>query len=105
MRYTVIFEFPDGFVPSVGTNDTWLGGRPIEVQFENVLEYIEKDTVKIDAMKEMLEELAKRHCWDDDDDFNPMDQSEGFYDDTYYRGQEDGKTILVRNLLSEFFKG
>jgi hypothetical protein len=55
-------------------------------------------------MKEKLEKLAARRCWDEEDcEFNPMDQSGGNYDDAYNGGFDDGATDLARELLYEFF--
>lgn len=55
-----------------------------------------------EKMKALLEKLASRECWSDDDDFNPYDYCGGNYDDAYYGGCEDGEAQLARRLLQEF---
>lgn len=50
---------------------------------------------------EKLKELAKRVCWSDFEEFNPMDSSGGNYDDAYYGGAGDGETLLAREILDE----
>jgi hypothetical protein len=54
-------------------------------------------------LKAHLQKLAKRNCWTDGVDFNPYEQSGGNFDDAYYRGNEDGETLLARELLERFF--
>ena len=55
-------------------------------------------------LKELLENIAKRETWLDDEDFNPYDFSGGNYDDAYFSGREDGRTELARELLNLYFK-
>ena len=55
---------------------------------------------KLKEIKNILIEHAKRKTWtEDDDDFNPMDNSGGNFDDAYYGGCEDGKTELARDII------
>ena len=52
----------------------------------------------------MLEELAERKTWADEDQetgdlFNPCEWSGGNYDDAYAGGVEQGRTELAREVL------
>lgn len=49
---------------------------------------------------ESLKTLARRECWDEDEDFNPSDMSGGNFDDAYAGGQSDGETLLAREVLA-----
>ena len=52
-------------------------------------------------MKEYLESLLED--WEKpDEDFNPMDNSGGNFDDCYYMGQEDGKCFLAKKLIAKW---
>lgn len=51
-------------------------------------------------MKAMLEKLATRSCWCDDEDFMVHDYAGGNIDDAYYGGYSDGESELARLLLS-----
>jgi hypothetical protein len=53
-------------------------------------------------MKEMLEQLAKRQCWCDDEDFCVDDYAGGNINDAYENGLDDGETLLARALLKKF---
>lgn len=55
-----------------------------------------------EEMKEMLEKLAARTCWCDDDEFMADDYAGGNIDDAYYGGSDDGEAILARRLLKQF---
>ena len=51
-------------------------------------------------MVERLKGIAKNEiCNTDDDDFDPRDFSGGNFDDTYWGGREDGRTVLAREVL------
>ena len=58
---------------------------------------------RLDAIEKALRELAGRHRWTDNDDFDPCGMSGGKYDDAYYGGCDDGETTLARELLEKFF--
>ena len=67
MRYTAVFEFPDGEEPSVGKKDTWLGGELCVLQFSDALEELEKLREDMSVLRDMWE----RHsigAWADDSD-------------------------------------
>jgi hypothetical protein len=53
-----------------------------------------------EKIKEMLEKLAKRKCWSDTEDFNPMDMSGGNFDDAYFGGHADGQAELAQDILA-----
>ena len=53
----------------------------------------------MEKLKLKLQELAKRTCWNDNEDFNAMDYSGGNFDDAYYGGEKDGQTELAREIL------
>ena len=53
-------------------------------------------------MKEMLERLAARKCWCDDEEFMVEDYAAGNVEDAYDGGCDDGKSLLARNLLVSF---
>jgi hypothetical protein len=57
-----------------------------------------------EQMKELLERLAKRKCWfdDDKDDVIVEDYAGGNVDDAYNGGYHAGQTRLARELLSVF---
>ena len=55
-------------------------------------------------MNKYLEDLAKRHCWDDEEDFNVDDYAGGNIDDAYSGGYSYGQANLARHMLSLFFK-
>ena len=38
MRYTAVFEFPEGQKPAVGKKDSWLGGELVSIQFSDALD-------------------------------------------------------------------
>ena len=47
-----------------------------------------------------LKQLAQRSAMiDDEESFDASDG--GNFDDTYYRGMDDGETVLARDLLDE----
>jgi hypothetical protein len=46
-----------------------------------------------------LVEIAQQKAWSDNEDFNPMDNSGGNYDDAYFGGSRDGETALARYIL------
>lgn len=48
-----------------------------------------------------LQELAKEETWTDVDDFSPYEMSGGNYDDAYFAGVSDGKTILAQEILNK----
>ena len=48
----------------------------------------------------MLEKLAKRKCWSDTEDFDPMDMSGGNFDDAYFGGHADGQAELAQDILA-----
>ncbi len=54
---------------------------------------------KIDEVKVMLEELAKRKCWCDNDDFSADDYSGDNFDDAYSGGYDDGESKLAQKIL------
>lgn len=62
--------------------------------------------MKLEKIKQKLEALSKRKTWTElsaecgDDFMNPQDMSGGGnYDNCYHSGQEDGETILAREIL------
>lgn len=57
-----------------------------------------------EEMKKMLEAIAARECWSDDEDFSVYDNSGGNYDDAYSGGCEVGEVLLARQLLKLFGK-
>lgn len=65
MRYTVVFEFPDGEEPAVGKKDTWLGGDLCAVQFSDALSDLEKLQRDMETLREMWERNSLG-AWADD---------------------------------------
>jgi hypothetical protein len=55
-----------------------------------------------EEMKAMLEKLAARKCWCDDDEFMVDDYAGGNMDDAYSGGADDGGALLARSLLKRF---
>jgi hypothetical protein len=53
-------------------------------------------------MKAMLEKIAKRKAWSDDEEFMVDDYAGGNIDDAYYGGTNDGEVLLSRALLKLF---
>lgn len=54
-----------------------------------------------EKIKNLLNNLAKRNCWcDNQEDFNPMDYSGGNFDDAYFGGYADGQAELARDILA-----
>ena len=53
----------------------------------------------MDKLKKILEELSKKNCALDDEDFNVMDWSGGNFDDAWQLGFNDGQISLARELL------
>jgi hypothetical protein len=51
MRYTAVFEFPAGSVPSVRASDGWLGGTLCAVAFQDEFFALEK-------LRELAEAIA-----------------------------------------------
>jgi len=47
----------------------------------------------------MLEELSKKELAYESDDFNPMSNYGGNYDDAYWGGYKDGRASLAKDLL------
>lgn len=54
MRYTAVFEFPEGIAPAVGVNDSWLGGKICAVQFSDALYELEKANAVIEAARDVV---------------------------------------------------
>lgn len=55
-----------------------------------------------EAIIEKLKQTAKRSAHTDDiEEFNPYEFSGGNFDDAYFAGQEDGETLLARQILSD----
>jgi hypothetical protein len=53
-------------------------------------------------MKTMLEKIAARDCWCDDEEFMADDYAGGNIDDAYNGGSDDGEALLARSLLKLF---
>lgn len=56
-----------------------------------------------EALKKMLEDLAKVKLLHDNEDFCVFDFSGSNVDDAYWAGVNAGETELARRLLKEFF--
>jgi hypothetical protein len=52
-----------------------------------------------EQIKKRLEQLAKRNCWSDNEDFSSCDYSGGNFDDAYNGGLKDGEVLLAREIL------
>lgn len=48
---------------------------------------------------EMLENLANRQCWSDDENLIVHEYCGGNVDDAYSKGCDDGETFLARRLI------
>lgn len=48
-----------------------------------------------------LKKLAKRECWNEDEEFNAMDFSGGNFDDAYEGGYADGEADIAVHVLNE----
>lgn len=57
----------------------------------------------LEELKERMEKLASRECWQNDPEFMPHEYAGGNIDDAYNGGVDDGETLLARHLLKEFF--
>ena len=47
MRYTAVFEFPEGQKPAVGKKDSWLGGELVALQFSDALDNVVGNSMPI----------------------------------------------------------
>lgn len=50
-------------------------------------------------IRKLLEQLASRHCWFEEDDYSIYDLCGGNYDDAYSGGYDDGEASLARSIL------
>jgi hypothetical protein len=62
IRYTAVFEWPDGQEPAISNTAAWLGGKLISIQFSDAL-------AQRDRYREALERIA-------DDDFDGLNAQE-----------------------------
>jgi hypothetical protein len=46
-----------------------------------------------------IKAIAEKQTADSREDFNPMDDSGGNFDDAYYMGTEDGEIYMARTVL------
>lgn len=51
MRYTSVFEWPNGKDPTISANDGWLGGKLCSVTFAD-------DTFALEKLRELAEDIA-----------------------------------------------
>ncbi len=61
----------------------------------------EREGEKMEEIIKKLEALAAKKTWGDGEEYNPMDQSGGNFDDCYDRGCTDGEVNLARELLPQ----
>jgi len=64
VKYTAVFDFPEGCAPSVSTTDSWLGGQLCAVHFRDALvenermqEAIEYALARLDEGDALFQEL------------------------------------------------
>lgn len=50
--------------------------------------------------KALLEKLASRKCWFENEDFNPYELAGGNFDDAYDGGYADGEASLAQSILN-----
>jgi hypothetical protein len=55
MKYTIVFEWPDGQEPRIGPQSTFEGGRCCKVQFSDALAEIEELEEKISSLESECE--------------------------------------------------
>jgi len=54
----------------------------------------------MEELKEKLNKLASRSCWNDHEDFIVYELAGGNIDDAYYGGYDDGQANLAREILA-----